>query len=214
MPRLGGLDHNESVAGATHVRVVTLVSGGLDSTLMVALSLEQGLEPLPLFVDFGQLGREREFTACTENMKRLGIGPPAVAELGGFGRLLPSGITDASRDIVADAFLPLRNGMLLTVAAGYAFRNEARAIAIGLLDEAFSLFPDQTRDFVRDAEQYICRSLGTTVRVLAPLMRFSKADVVRAAGQRGIVGTYSCHAGGPTPCGQCIACREYIGVEG
>ncbi len=196
------------------MKIVALVSGGLDSTLMTCLMLEEGLTPLPLFVDFGQRGRVQELAACIRSMERLGIGPPAIAALDGYGRLLPSGITDSSRDIVRDAFLPMRNGMLLSVAAGYAFQNDSAAVTIGLLDEAFSLFPDQTRAFVRDAEQFICRSLGTTVRVLTPLMGFSKADVVKAAKLRGITGTYSCHAGGPSPCGVCIACKEFSGTEG
>ena len=91
--------------------------------------------------------------------------------------------------------------------------NAASAVVIGLLDDAFSLFPDQSQDFVREVEAVIVRSLGRPMRILTPLMSFSKAEVLAVAKDLGISGTYSCHAGTETPCGTCVACREYIGLE-
>jgi 7-cyano-7-deazaguanine synthase len=82
-----------------------------------------------------------------------------------------------------------------------------------LLDEAFSLFPDQTKGFLSDAEALLSKGLGKPIRVISPLMTFSKADVLKIAKAKGITGTYSCHAGTEPPCGKCVACREYIGLE-
>ena len=50
---------------------------------------------------------------------------------------------------------------------------------------------------------------GRELQILAPLMDFTKRDVVTLAEKKGIVGTYSCHAGGKLPCGECIACKEF-----
>lgn len=44
--------------------LVTLVSGGLDSTVMALLAQQQGLVQFPLFIDYGQLSREREWSAA------------------------------------------------------------------------------------------------------------------------------------------------------
>ncbi len=193
--------------------IVTLVSGGLDSTFMAALTLEEGLTQFPLFVDYGQLARDRELAACKRNLKKLGLPGPTVMSLPGYGQLLPSGLTSNEKRIVEDAFLPGRNALFLTVAGAFARQVGAGAVSIGLLDEAFSLFPDQTRAFLFDAEVFLSRGLGVPLHVVAPLMSFSKADVVAAAMVRGITGTYSCHAGGEHPCGVCISCREFDGVE-
>jgi 7-cyano-7-deazaguanine synthase len=103
--------------------------------------------------------------------------------------------------------------MFLTVGLAYACQCGARAVAIGLLDEAFSLFPDQTKAFVKDAEVLISKSLGYAVRIITPLMSMSKAEVLTIAKAKGISKTYSCHAGTDTPCGVCVACREYRGLE-
>jgi 7-cyano-7-deazaguanine synthase len=193
--------------------IVTLVSGGLDSTLMAALAQEEGLKQFPLFVDYGQLGRDRELASCKRNLKKLGLPIPTVAPLSGYGLLFPSGLTDSRKHIVKDAFLPGRNALFLTVAGAFAVKKKASAVSIGLLNEAFSLFPDQTRAFLLDAEAFLSRGLGVSLRVLAPLMAFSKADVVTAAKARGLSGTDSCHAGGERPCGVCISCREFDGLE-
>ena len=55
----------------------------------------------------------------------------------------------------------------------------------------------------------IGRCMGRSIRVLAPLADFTKADVVALAKEKGLGETYSCHMGGPEPCNGCIACNEY-----
>jgi 7-cyano-7-deazaguanine synthase len=99
--------------------------------------------------------------------------------------------------------------MFLVMAGAYAHQLGANAIAIGLLSERFSLFPDQRSDFVLAAERAIGKALGQQINVLTPLADFDKAEVVKLAVQKGISDTYSCHAGGEIPCGRCIACLEY-----
>ena len=193
--------------------IVTLVSGGLDSTIMALLAREEGLQQFPLFVDYGQLARARELRACRVNFQRHGLPKAMVVSLGGFGSLLSSGLTDSTKDVFDDAFLPCRNLMFVTVGAAYAFQCGASAVGIGLLDEAFSLFPDQTVTFLNEAEALLARALAKSIKLVAPLMSLSKADVMAIAGTRGVTGTYSCHAGTQTPCGVCVACREYIGLE-
>lgn len=175
---------------------------------------EQGRVQFPLFIDYGQRARNRELSACRQSMERLGLPEPRVANLAGYGELIASGLTDPRKDVVADAFTPGRNALFLLVAASYAVTVDAGAVAIGLLDERFRLFPDQSRGFLDESEQFLARSLGRDVQVVAPLMSMSKADVVQLAERMGIrKGTYSCHEGGEKPCGRCIACREYEGTE-
>lgn len=193
--------------------IVTLVSGGLDSTVMAILASEEGMTQFPLFIDYGQLGRDRELRACQANLSRHGLPTPKIADLGGYGALLSSGLTDPKKRIFEDAFLPCRNLMFVTVGAAYAYQCGASAVGIGLLDEVFSLFPDQTKSFLADAEALLSRGLGRAVKLVTPLMSFSKAEVLEIAKAKGISGTYSCHAGTEHPCGVCVACREYIGLE-
>lgn len=189
--------------------IVTLVSGGLDSTLVAKLAQEEGIEQHPLFVDYGQRSRDRELSACRRAMRNLNLPEPKVANLSGYGELIHSGLTDPSLHVVKDAFTPGRNMLFLLTAAAYAYQVGADAVSIGLLHESASLFPDQTSAFLQDAEHLIKRCLGRDIKVIAPLAEFHKVDVVALAKQKGIQNTYSCHIGDENACGECIACNEF-----
>jgi 7-cyano-7-deazaguanine synthase len=189
--------------------IVTLVSGGLDSTLVALLAREEGLEQYPLFIDYGQRAKKQELAACRAVLARLGLPEPKVAELSGFGGLIRSGLTDPSLRVLEDAFTPGRNLLFLLLASAYAFQLGAEAVSIGLLHEDASLFPDQTNAFLRQAESMLSASMGRSIRVIAPLAAFHKIDVVALAQEKGIVGTYSCHLGNDEACGACIACNEF-----
>lgn len=189
--------------------IVTLVSGGLDSTLLALLAKETEVEQFPLFLDYGQRARGRELAACRLAMVRLGLSEPKVADLSGYGALIRSGLTDRSLRVLEDAFTPGRNMLFLLTAAAYGYQVDADAVAIGLLNESASLFPDQSTQFLREAERLIALCMGRQIRVLAPLADFHKRDVIALARDKGIRDTYSCHAGGDTPCGACIACNEF-----
>lgn len=193
--------------------IVSLVSGGLDSTTMAILAHEEKIVQFPLFIDYGQLNQERELNACLNIFKRHGLPVPTILRINGYGTLLSSGLTDRNKRVFEDAFLPCRNLMFLTIGAAYAYQCGASAVAIGFLDEASSIFPDQTIDFIINTELLISKSLGHSIRIITPLMSFSKAEIVRIAKSKGINETYSCHTGSEEPCGICVACREYIDLE-
>jgi len=188
--------------------IVTLVSGGLDSTLMSLLAQEEDVVLAPLFVDYGQLGAAREWTACTLLHKRYGLPTVTRMDVSGYGRVVRSGITDGTMRVNEDAFLPGRNLLFLLCGAAHGYRVRAEGVAIGLLNPENRLFPDQTDEFLRKAEDVIETTMGRRFRVLAPLIEFTKADVLALAAARGLHDTYSCHAGTSEPCGKCVACIE------
>jgi 7-cyano-7-deazaguanine synthase len=194
--------------------LVILTSGGLDSTLIAVLAKEQGIVPRPVFIDYGQRSVEFEWRACCAMMKKYDIAIPVRMDLSGYGRAIPSGLTSADLRVNEDAFLPGRNLLFLVAAAAYAYRVGAEAIAIGLLDERAHIFPDQTSVFLQAAAAAVEVALGRPIKIIAPLLDASKAEVIELARSRGIYGTYSCHAGGEEPCGQCISCKEVAAAFG
>ena len=189
--------------------IVTLVSGGLDSTLMTKLADESNLIIYPLFINYGQRAYKQELQACLSTFEFLNLPEPKIAEIPGLGKLIPCGLTREDLDVNDAAFMPGRNLYFILLAASYAYQLGANSVAIGLLDEQFSIFPDQTVSFINKAEKIICEILGKKISILTPLMSFSKQEVVNLANEKGIIGTYSCHVGSDKPCGICIACREY-----
>ena len=195
------------------MRIVTLVSGGFDSTLMSLMAHEEGATLFPLFIDYGQLGASKEWVACQRLHEQFSLPSVTYMDLSGFGKTIPSGLTDSSLRINEDAFLPGRNLLLVLAGAAHAFKVQTNSVAIGLLNPADHLFPDQTKEFVEECERMIEVAMGRRIFVLTPLIEFSKRDVLVMVSDRRIKQTYSCHAGGDKPCGVCIACVEITNAK-
>ncbi len=172
------------------------------------MAKEEGIEVFPLFIDYGQRAAAREWEACMRVHRQLSLAEPVRMDVSGFGRVIISGLTSRNLDIKKDAFTPGRNLMFLLMGSSYAYQVGASTVAMGLLAERFSLFPDQGSRFVDQAESAIASALGRKVNLVMPLADFSKADVVRLAREKRITGTYSCHTGADPPCGLCISCLE------
>lgn len=194
------------------MKIIALASGGVDSSVMMLLLKKDDNELFPLFIDYGQLAREKEWMACQDICRYLGLEPHRM-DISGFGKSIPSGITDGKLDIEKDAFLPTRNLLFLTFGAAYGYTKSANVIAIGLLSNP--IFPDQTVEFVRAAQRSISTSLGVDIRILAPAISLDKLDTLRLARKYGLPLdlTYSCHFGKEERCGRCISCKERIAAE-
>ena len=86
--------------------IVTLVSGGFDSTLMSMMAQEEGIVLFPLFIDYGQRGATKEWEACQRLHEMYKLPRVVRMDLSGFGNTIPSGITDPNLRINEDAFCP------------------------------------------------------------------------------------------------------------
>lgn len=190
--------------------MITLVSGGLDSTLMAVLAKEERIEQYPLFIDYGQRANRQEWQTCQRVFNKLKLPKPVRMDLRGFGKLIPSGLTNRTLRLNEDAYLPGRNLLFLLAAGSYAYSNNCSAIAIGLLTEKHHLFPDQTSAFLKQAERLFTSTFDRKIKIVTPLIKFSKKDVVALAKHKKVSGTYSCHSGKSVPCGKCISCLEFI----
>jgi 7-cyano-7-deazaguanine synthase len=145
--------------------LVTLVSGGIDSTLISILAKEEGISQFPLYVDYGQICKEQELKACLAIHDKFGLPYPEVMNLSGFGNLISSGLTNPNMNVNEDAFLPGRNLLFLLVGSAYAYQQNSHSVAIGLLSEEHHLFPDQTAEFVKKAQALISFALGREIKI-------------------------------------------------
>lgn len=188
--------------------LVTLVSGGLDSTLMAVMAKKDGLEQHPLFIDYGQRAAEREWQVCRTLFRTYKLPKPTKMDVSGFGNNVSSGLTDTKKDLLTEAFLPGRNMLFLLCGAAFAATKKASGVCIGLLDENQRIFEDQSASFLTRAEAMLRTATASQVSLAAPLIKFSKKQVLALAAEHGVKGTYSCHSGKKQPCGKCISCLE------
>ena len=189
--------------------IVTLTSGGLDSSLMAVLANEVGSQQYPLFINYGQLSIDKEWGACLKVHEKFNLSNPYQMDISGYGKTILSGLTSTSKNIKDEAFLAGRNLVLLTMGSAYAFQNGANSVAIGFLKSETAIFNDQTDEFLKKAQDTISFAMGYDISILTPLREFYKRDVVALAKEKKIYDTYSCHAGTEEPCGKCIPCEEY-----
>jgi 7-cyano-7-deazaguanine synthase len=186
-------------------RAVTLLSGGIDSMVLCDLLLkEKGVSPIPLFVNYGQRANGQEYRAALAYSKgRLKIHKVSVTPKGVplYSQLITGKLSDK-------AFLPGRNLLLLLAAAWKACELRTAFIAIGLRDVA--AFPDTSDIFVRSFSNLSYMAFGRTLTVLAPLINFSKQDVVNLGRELGtkLSVSYSCYLGRSKPCGRCLGCKD------
>lgn len=189
--------------------IISLISGGLDSCLMTVLTKETHQDQILVFINYGQLNFKKEFQCANDHAKQFGLNKPILIDISGFGKVVTSGLTDSSKNIIDEAFLPGRNMLFLLIASSYAIQQDCSIVSIGLLKEDTAIFPDQTDDFLFSAEYSINKAMGKRIEIITPLRDFYKKDVIELAEEKGITASYSCHIGGEIPCGVCISCKEF-----
>jgi len=206
-------------------KAVVVLSGGLDSTTCAALAREAGYELYPLTFDYGQrhrveLGAARKIAAYYGAADRH-----KIVRLDFFRDFGGSALTDDSiavperpdgavpDDEIPVTYVPGRNLIFLSVAVSYAETIAAEAVYIGVNALDYSGYPDCRPEFVRSFEQTAALATkagvgGRPVRIETPLVRMTKADIVREGVRLGVPFelTWSCYKGGDAPCGVCDSC--------
>lgn len=194
---------------------LSLVSGGIDSLLMCEILRRNGENQKTLFIDYGQLSVDKEWEACNNILKSSNLPIPNRVNLSGYGNFVSSGITDSSKSI-RDAYLPGRNLMFLLIGSAYAISNNIDKVSIGLILPKIHPFPDQTENFIDKANNIINDCLNIDVKIITPLIKFSKKEVIRLVQNYNlpIEKTYSCYSGKLPYCGECDNCKELINCLG
>jgi 7-cyano-7-deazaguanine synthase len=206
-------------------RAVVLLSGGLDSATCLAVARADGYEAHCLSVDYGQR-HKGELTQARAVARALGAAGHRVVkvDLSAFGG---SALTDpaievpkgrSARAMAADipvTYVPARNTVMLALSLAFAETAGAQAIYVGVNAVDYSGYPDCRPEFLRAFERLarLATKAGVSGRPLsiqAPLLRLSKADIVRLGTRLGVPYhlTQSCYD--PVrgrACGRCDACQ-------
>jgi 7-cyano-7-deazaguanine synthase len=207
------------------MRAVVLLSGGLDSTTVLGIALQEGFEVHALSFNYGQRHRV-ELERAADIAKAAGVREHRIVrvDLTQFGGSaltadfpVPKGGLPAEGEIPI-TYVPARNTVFLALALAYAETVGARDIFLGVNALDYSGYPDCRPEYLQAFERMA--NLATRVgveskepwfRLHAPLMHLTKADIVRKAASLGLdlSRTVSCYDPGPAgePCGQCDSCR-------
>jgi 7-cyano-7-deazaguanine synthase len=206
-------------------KAVVLLSGGLDSTTVVAIAKAEGFEPHALSFRYGQR-HSAELDAARRVAQQFGIEHRVVGiDLGTLGG---SALTDTKIDVPKDrsehamsadipvTYVPARNTVFLAVALGYAETIGAGDLFVGVNALDYSGYPDCRPEFISAFEKLAQVATADGVngrvqyRIHAPLMKLTKADIIRRGIELGVdYGiTHSCYDPSPEglACGRCDSC--------
>ena len=202
---------------------VVLLSGGMDSAVVLAMARERGFAAHALSVDYGQR-HPSELQAAARVARGQGAAAHKVVavdlrSIGGSALTddieVPDGSDRDDGDIPV-TYVPARNTIMLSIALGWAEVLGAADIFCGVNAVDYSGYPDCRPEFI-DAFQTLANVAtragveGAGLRVHAPLLELGKADIVREGMRLGVdfgatVSCYSADADGRA-CGRCDACR-------
>ena len=206
-------------------RAVVLLSGGLDSAVSLAAARAAGFECYALSVDYGQR-HVRELRSAGLVSAQLGAAGHRTVSLdlravGGSALTtaadVPKGRTAAQMaQSIPPTYVPARNTVLLGLALGFAETLGSFDLYIGANALDYAGYPDCRPEFFEAFERLAnvatkasVESL-TRLRVHAPLLQMTKAQIVREGVRLGVdfALTWSCYDPTPAgpPCGRCDAC--------
>lgn len=205
---------------------MVLLSGGLDSTTVLATARRDGYRCHALSFDYGQR-HDVELEAARRVAAAMGVERHVVAriDLRAFGGSaltadvdVPKGRTTAEmEDGIPITYVPARNTIFLSFALAFAETLEASDIFVGVNALDYSGYPDCRPEYIAAFETMANLATragveGRTRTVIhAPLMELTKAGIIRLGTELGVdYGlTHSCYDPGPAgrPCGGCDSCR-------
>ena len=204
-------------------RAIVLLSGGLDSATAGAIARHEGFEVYALTIAYGQR-HAREVDAARAVARALGVvrHVELQVDLSVFGGSALTADIDVPKDRALDAsdipvtYVPARNTVFLSLALAWAETLGAHDIFIGVNALDYSGYPDCRPEFIEAFERLSDVATkagveGQSLRIHAPLIRLTKAEIIRRGLDLGVdYGlTHSCYdpdASGH-PCGRCDSCR-------
>lgn len=206
-------------------KVVVLLSGGMDSSTLAAWMVRhKGADNvISISVYYGQR-HARELASAKAIAEWLGIRniqSQISVDISGVEnvRWLKSALTDRGMPMPKGkgpepqrlTVVPLRNLLLVTIAAQIGtsiFGNVPFSVAYAAHKDDQYSYPDCRPEFVREAAEAIFLGSDRQVRLEAPFVGMTKAEIAALAAELGVPLelTWSCYVGGETPCGSCPSC--------
>jgi 7-cyano-7-deazaguanine synthase len=208
-----------------HKKAVVLLSGGLDSTTTLAIAKAEGFQPWALSFRYGQR-HSFELRAASQIAGVMHVGQHLIVDID--LRLIGGSALTASIDVpkgrsvdqmgsgIPVTYVPARNTIFLSFALGWAEVLEAADIFIGVNALDYSGYPDCRPEYIEAFERMANLATRAGVegryhlRIHTPLIKLSKAEIIRKGIQLGVDYTLTSSCYDPSaegkPCRECDSC--------
>jgi 7-cyano-7-deazaguanine synthase len=199
-------------------KVVVLVSGGMDSVAALYEANQRYSVVGAVSFDYGSKHNHKEIPFAAWHSRKLGI-PHRTIRLGFVDELFKSDLLQSGGSIpdghyqeltMKQTVVPFRNGIMLSIAGGYAESIEANGLVIAAHSGDHAIYPDCREDFMKSMADAIRLGTYAAVEILRPFIHNTKTELARRGHELGVdfAQTWSCYKGGDIHCGTCGTCVE------
>ncbi len=200
------------------MKVVVLVSGGMDSVTALYCAVKEHEVIATLSFDYGSKHNHKEIPFAEYHAAKLGV-PHQVVSLGFVNEIFSSDLLQSGGDIPEGHYeesnmkatvVPFRNGIMLSIAAGYAESSGATGLVIAAHSGDHAVYPDCREDFMRPMAAAIQAGTYENLEVIRPFIDQRKEDIAARGTELGVEfeKTWSCYKGKEIHCGKCGTCVE------
>ena len=200
------------------MKVVVLCSGGMDSVAALHWSRRDHDVRAGLSFDYGAKHNHREIPFAAAQADELGV-PHHVIVLDFIGQLFASDLLKSGGDIpdghYADetmrrTVVPFRNGIMLSIAAGFAESVGAAGLVIAAHGGDHAIYPDCREPFMQAMGDAMKLGTYAGIELLRPFIALNKSQIAAEGARLGMdfSRTWSCYKGGDIHCGRCGTCVE------
>jgi len=200
------------------MKFIVLLSGGLDSVTALYHAREKHEVIGTLSFDYGSKHNHRELPMAAYHSKQFDI-PHVILPLTFIndyfhsnllksGGIIPEGHYAA--ETMKQTVVPFRNGIMLSIAGGFAESHGAVGVVIGAHTGDHFIYVDCREEFLNSMNDALREGTDTRVEILRPFVAMNKGEIVRRGMELGVdySKTWSCYKGGELHCGLCGTCVE------
>lgn len=197
-------------------KIATLISGGLDSAILIAWAADQSYDQLAFFVDYGQDNLDREFACARINTQKFGV-PMEVVNIRSLresfvGRFpFPLNLYDCT---VKNPLGQITTFAMSALVAGISVLADRRTLMLGIHHTDIELRPvlRKSMDTLEDIVNYVVESFTDDehFKLMLPFGETNRSEVIKIGQRLGVdyVNTWSCHENAGFPCNRCEGCEE------
>ena len=200
------------------MKVCVLLSGGMDSVTALHHAAREHDVVSALSFDYGSKHNTSEIPCAQWHVAQLGVPHTVIAlpfvndhfasDLLQSGGEIPDG--HYAEENMKRTVVPFRNGIMLSIAAGFAESRGAEGLVIAAHSGDHAIYPDCREPFMQAMSDAIRLGTYVEIEVLRPFINTDKTGIARLGAELGVdfARTWSCYKGGATHCGTCGTCVE------
>ena len=200
------------------MKALVLLSGGMDSVTALYHAAAEHEVTDALSFDYGSKHNHCEIPFARHHAEKVGV-PHTIIPLGFIADHFTSELLQSGGDIpdghyeaesMKRTVVPFRNGIMLSIAAGFAESSGAEALVIAAHSGDHAIYPDCREPFMQAMGDAIRLGTYAGIQLLRPFIALTKSQIAARGVALGVdfSQTWSCYKGGKIHCGTCGTCVE------